>query len=371
MIDRPKFLDSPGLQAVLRALPHARLVGGCVRDALAGCPVSDIDLATPDPPEAVLRALAAAGLRAIPTGLDHGTVTALSDGEGFEITTLRRDVTTDGRHAVVAFTDDWRADAARRDFTINAMSMTREGEVFDYFGGAADLAQGRVRFVGVAALRIAEDHLRILRFFRFLARYGRGAPDAEAVAAIAAGVDGLAHLSGERVWSELPPHPGRPRPRRLGGADGRNRRARRDPARSRHDPARPPAARPAAAPRGVAAGSPAGAEIFGRRGRPARGPAGTAPAQHAGRRRFAPPPGRHATRYPDRPRLARRRDAALRARIAAMEVPVFPILGRDLQALGMPPGPAMGEALRHLRATWLDSGCTAQAATLLAGWARP
>ena len=118
------------------------------------------------------RALRAAGLKAVPTGIDHGTVTAVAEHRGFEVTTLRRDVETDGRHAVVAFTDDWRADAARRDFTINAMSMTPDGEVFDYFGGAADLRAGRVRFVGDPATRIAEDYLRILRFFRFQARYG-------------------------------------------------------------------------------------------------------------------------------------------------------------------------------------------------------
>ena len=139
----------------------------------------------------------------MPTGIAHGTVTAVSGGRGFEVTTLRRDVQTDGRHAVVAFTDDWRADAARRDFTINAMSMTRDGAVFDYFGGIADLRAGVVRFVGDPATRIAEDYLRILRFFRFHARYAAGPPDAAAVAAIRAGVPGLARLSAERVWSEL------------------------------------------------------------------------------------------------------------------------------------------------------------------------
>ena len=139
----------------------------------------------------------------MPTGLDHGTVTAVAGGRGFEITTLRRDVETDGRHAVVAFTDDWRADAARRDFTINALSMTRDGAVFDYFGGIADLRAGRVRFVGDPATRIAEDYLRILRFFRFFARYATGPADPAALAAIRAGVPGLATLSVERVWSEL------------------------------------------------------------------------------------------------------------------------------------------------------------------------
>src|SRR6185295_10011812 len=125
------------------------------------------------------------------TGVDHGTVTAVAAGKGFEITTLRRDVETDGRHAVVAFTNDWRADAGRRDFTINAMSMTRTGEIFDYFGGVTDLHAGLVRFVGDPSMRIAEDYLRILRYFRFFARYGRGNADPPALAAITAGVPGL------------------------------------------------------------------------------------------------------------------------------------------------------------------------------------
>ena len=189
-IDLPELLQTPGLPEVLSAVPRARLVGGCVRDTLAGLEVADIDLATPDAPADVIAALEQAGLRALPTGLAHGTVTALAEGRGFEITTLRHDLQTDGRHAVVAFTDDWRADAARRDFTINAMSATPDGTLFDYFDGAADLQAGRVRFVGDAATRIAEDYLRILRFFRFFARYAAGAPDSEAMAAIETGVPG-------------------------------------------------------------------------------------------------------------------------------------------------------------------------------------
>ena len=202
-IEPPGFLSDPALASVLAALPEARIAGGAVRDTLAKRPVADIDLATPRRPDQVVAALTEAGIRAVPTGIDHGTVTAVSDGRGFEITTLRRDVQTDGRHAVVDFTDDWRADAARRDFTINALSMTRGGAVFDYFGGIGDLHAGVVRFVGDPARRIAEDYLRILRFFRFHARYASGPPDAAAVAAIRVGVPGLARLSAERVWSEL------------------------------------------------------------------------------------------------------------------------------------------------------------------------
>ena len=139
----------------------------------------------------------------VPTGLAHGTVTAVVNGRGFEITTLRRDVETDGRHAVVAFTADWQLDASRRDFTINAMSMARDGAVFDYFGGMGDLTAGRIRFVGDPGTRIAEDYLRILRFFRFYARYGRMPPDAATLEALRGGIPGLARLSVERVWTEL------------------------------------------------------------------------------------------------------------------------------------------------------------------------
>ncbi|MBN9557021.1 MAG: CCA tRNA nucleotidyltransferase [Alphaproteobacteria bacterium] len=181
----------------------ARFVGGAVRNALLRRPVSDVDIATPLAPDAVIARLKQAGLGAVPTGLAHGTVTAIADGKPFEITTLRRDVTTDGRHATVAFTTDWKEDAARRDFTINAMSADRDGRVFDYFGGAADLAAGRVRFVGDAATRIAEDYLRILRLFRFHAWYGQGEIDRDALAAAAAARAGLATLSGERVQKEM------------------------------------------------------------------------------------------------------------------------------------------------------------------------
>ena len=181
-----------------------RFVGGCVRDTiLGGRAVEDIDVATPDPPDVVMRRLAAAGLRGLPTGIAHGTVTALSGARRFEVTTLRRDVETDGRHARVAFTDDWREDAARRDFTMNAMSADPDGLVHDYFGGREDLRAGCVRFVGDPAARIAEDRLRLLRFWRFHARYGRGAPRAAERAACRAAAPALALLSGERIREEM------------------------------------------------------------------------------------------------------------------------------------------------------------------------
>lgn len=182
---------------------EVRFIGGCVRDALLKRPIRDIDIATPEPPEMVMDRLLAAGIRVIPTGIDHGTVTAHTGGASFEITTLRVDVETDGRWAKVAFTDDWLADAARRDFTINTFSCTPEGDVHDPFGGLEDLGHGRVRFVGDPRARIREDVLRLLRFFRFYATYGRPPPDREALAACRAEAHKLPVLSGERVRIEL------------------------------------------------------------------------------------------------------------------------------------------------------------------------
>jgi poly(A) polymerase len=200
----PPWLAMDAARDVLAALGgQARFVGGCVRDALRGEAPADLDLATPLPPAQVAAALEAAGLKAVPTGIAHGTVTAVARGRTFEITTLRRDVATDGRHATVEFTDDWRADAARRDFTINAMSLAPDGAVYDYFGGREDLASGRVRFVGDAATRIREDVLRCLRFFRFHARYASGEPDADGLAACRELAPLLPGLSAERVAAEL------------------------------------------------------------------------------------------------------------------------------------------------------------------------
>ncbi|MBP2229015.1 poly(A) polymerase [Azospirillum agricola] len=201
------WMTAPESRAVIAALAaggaDARFVGGCVRDAWLGRPVKDIDIATHAEPERVMELLAAAGIRAIPTGIAHGTVTALSGGKPYEITTLRRDVENFGRHARVEFTDDWIEDAARRDLTMNALSCTPDGLVHDPFGGLADMAAGRVRFVGDARRRIEEDVLRLLRFFRFHAHYGRGEPDAEALAACVALAPRLPTLSGERVRGEL------------------------------------------------------------------------------------------------------------------------------------------------------------------------
>lgn len=210
VLPRQAWLGHPSTVRVVDALEaaggedSARFVGGCVRNALLRRPVSDIDLATRLTPEEVMKALRARGIRAIPTGIEHGTITAVDDHRPFEITTLRRDVETDGRRAVVAFTDDWGEDAARRDFRINALYADRAGQVFDPTGGGlADIAAGAVVFVGDAATRIREDALRILRYFRFLAWYGRGEPDAAAVRACGALADLVGGLSAERIAKEL------------------------------------------------------------------------------------------------------------------------------------------------------------------------
>jgi poly(A) polymerase len=200
------WMSAPATRAVIAALSaggaEVRFVGGCVRDSIAGRSVSDIDIATPDAPARVIELLEAAKLKAVPTGIDHGTVTAVALHRAFEITTLRRDVENYGRRAKVAFTDDWTADAARRDFTFNALSCTPAGKLFDPFGGIADLKAGRVRFVGEAMARIREDVLRLLRFFRFYAHYGAPPPDGEALAAAKAMAPQLPSLSGERIAAE-------------------------------------------------------------------------------------------------------------------------------------------------------------------------
>lgn len=204
------WMTAPATAAVFDALEAeggpdcARFVGGCVRNALVSRPIDDLDIATTLTPDRVVKALGAAKIRAVPTGIDHGTVTAVSDHLPHEITTLRRDVSTDGRRATVAFTDDWAEDAGRRDFTLNALYARRDGSIYDPTGqGVADAKAGRIVFVGDAEQRLAEDHLRNLRYFRFYAGFGKGAPDAAAVAACAKLKDGVDTLAAERISKEL------------------------------------------------------------------------------------------------------------------------------------------------------------------------
>ncbi len=201
------WLTRPATLAVFDALSgegvETRAVGGAVRNAFLKLPVAEVDLATTATPQEVIALAGKAGLKTVPTGIEHGTVTVIADGAPFEVTTLRRDVETFGRHAEVAFTRDWEADAKRRDFTLNALYADRDGNVFDPLHGYDDLAAGRVRFIGDAAERIREDYLRILRFFRFNAYYGKGPLDDAGLQACVTLRAGLAQLSAERIWTEL------------------------------------------------------------------------------------------------------------------------------------------------------------------------
>lgn len=203
ILDKLPDQSKKDLKKLWDIFPDARLVGGVVRDLLVQKSISDIDIATMDPPDRIIEKLSRAGIKGIPTGIEHGTVTAIINHHSYEITTLRKDIKTDGRHAKVVWTQDWQEDAARRDFTINALYCDKNGKLWDYFHGQEDLSLGHVRFVGTAHERIAEDFLRILRYFRFYARYGKTQPDLDAVNAIQFYATQLDTLSAERVWSEL------------------------------------------------------------------------------------------------------------------------------------------------------------------------
>jgi poly(A) polymerase len=201
------WFNDPALKRVFALLNadggEGRVVGGAVRNSLMGLDVSDIDVATTLTPDVVIERAKAAGIKAVPTGVEHGTVTLVIDRKPFEVTTLRADVETDGRRAKVAFSTDWQTDAERRDLTINALYVNEQGEVVDLVGGLADLEKRNIRFIGDAATRISEDYLRVLRFFRFFAYYGSGRPDADGLRACAAARSKLQTLSAERVWSEM------------------------------------------------------------------------------------------------------------------------------------------------------------------------
>ena len=381
------WIEEPATRALLDALRAAgiaaRFVGGCVRDALLGPPAArgpaDIDLATPARPEEVAAALEKAGIKVVPTGIAHGTVTAVVPPRHFEITTLRRDVETDGRRARVAFDADWVEDAARRDFTINAIYLDPDGTLYDPVGGLADLAARRVRFVGEAATRIAEDVLRVLRYYRFAARFGSGDGDRAARAACRAAVPLLPKLSAERVARELAGLLGVANPvpaLRLMAEDGvlaailpealvagaaRLDRLERLIAMEREpDPLRRLAA--------LAAFNAEGAARLAERLRLSSawrdrlvGLAPPWPLDPSGDKR----PQRHALyrlgaeRYRDLALLiaaeggmAAARLGELSALAAGWTPPEFPLAGRDVTALGIPPGPRIGRLLGEVRAWW-------------------
>ncbi len=376
IVPPPAFLSAPAPAAVLAALPGARAVGGCVRDALADRPVHDVDVAAPLPPEEVAPLLRRAGMRVFETGLAHGTVTAVLDGQPVEVTSLRRDVQTDGRHAEVAWTADWREDAARRDFTINAMSLAADGRLWDYFGGRADLAAGRVRFVGDPGTRLREDYLRALRFFRFQARYGAGEPDAAALAAVRAAVPGLARLSAERVWMEVKRLLETPDPTGAAAlmAETGVLGAVLPEATELHalarlaaieEPPPDPLLRLAALlpPETETGGLAARLRMSGAEAATLaalRGPAPSPGDDDAALRRALAEAG-HAALH-GRLLLAEARGAggglaALRRRLAGMERPEFPLQGRDVLALGVPPGPEVGRLLQAVRSWWMERGC--------------
>jgi poly(A) polymerase len=379
------WMEAPETRAVLAALGgEGRFVGGCVRDALLGRAVGDIDIATPLTPDEVTRRLNAAGIKVVPTGLTHGTVTAVASGRPFEITTLRHDVETDGRHARVAFTDDWAEDAKRRDFTMNALFLEPDGAVFDPVGGLGDLHAHRVRFVGDPMTRIREDVLRILRFYRFHAHYGAGEPDPAARAACRVLVHLVPNLSRERIAAELLKLLAAPDPvpaLRLMKEDGvlavilpeapqLDQLAALVPLESAPDPIRRLAA--------LIGGS---AEQVAERLRLSTGdrerlvlletlPAridltGDEPAQHRALYRLG------VDRYRDLVLLraaesgAADRARALLALADRWPVPKFPLRGADVTKAGVPAGPVVGRLLSEIEAWWEEGDFRADHAACL------
>lgn len=362
----------------------SRFVGGCVRDSLAGVAAADIDIATALRPEEATQALRRAGLGVAPTGLAHGTVTAVADHVGVEVTTLRADVSTDGRRATVAYTDDWRTDAFRRDFTINALSLAPDLVLYDYADGAADLAARRVRFIGEASARIEEDFLRILRFFRFSARFADGI-DAEGLAACAALSDGLARLSAERIGDELQKTLALPRALFAVEAMARSgvlARVWPAPADVKAFARLKSSAPDAAAATGLAALFGAGGEGIDSRLRlpnavaaRRRGALAAAEAIRLGmtdREARVVQYRKGETAFRDGLEIAAARadlppPAQLLA-VAATPAPVFPLSGRDVLAAGVSPGPRVAAALAAAEARWMseDFPSTERARALLA-----
>ena len=378
-----RLVARPAVQACLEALraegEETRLVGGCVRDALLGREVADIDLATTLPPGETLERARNADLKAVPTGFDHGTVTVVVGCALFEVTTLREDIETDGRHAKVRFGRDFARDAERRDFTINALSLDADGRLHDTVGGLTDLAEGRVRFIGDPAARVREDALRILRFFRFHARFGAGEPDRAGLAAAVAARDALDRLSRERVRAEFLKLIVAPRavgavatlsetgllPRIIGSVGELGRLARAARAEASAD------ARLAA----LAVATVEDAERLRERLRLSGAETARLTAYAAAlaalraraavdaeaARRLAAAHGPRALRDAalaiegePRPDIT---ETARAAWAADSKRPALPIAGRDLVARGVGPGPAVGRGLAAARALWLEEGC--------------
>lgn len=389
------WLNAAGPARITKALAAgggtARFVGGCVRDALLGRAVGEIDFAADLPPEKTAELLEAAGIKVAPTGIAHGTVTAVVDHKGYEITSLRHDVETDGRHARVAFTDDWKADAARRDFTINAVYADSDGTLHDYFGGQEDIKAGRVRFIGVAQDRIREDVLRILRFFRFTAYFAKGAPDQDGLAACRELALLLPKLSAERVWKEtcklldaknpapvwklmiangIVPHV-------LPEATNGGRLEKLLAAEGKFEAVASPVARLAALLPQDAAVARAVAQKLRLSNREAEKLASLAalPAQLRGK--LDPVPLRRALYASGAEEC---REAALLlaadspgldlepalAVIGAWERPLFPLQGEDILKLGLKPGPKVGEILRAVEEWWMLQDFRPAAAECLA-----
>ncbi len=396
------LLKERHVKAVLAALDAekgaTRIVGGAVRDALLGRNVTDADLATVFVPAEVIARAEAAGMRTVPTGIEHGTVTVITDGKPFEVTTLRRDVETDGRHAVVRFTSDWTEDAARRDFTMNALYCDIAGTVLDPLGGVDDLKAGRVRFVGRPEDRIREDYLRILRFFRFFAWYGKGRPDPEALKACAKLKSGLATLSAERVWAELKRLLAAPDPARAllwmrttevlqkvlpesWGIDAIHRLVEAERAEAwepdpllRLEAVLPPhRARIDALATRLRLSRAEASRLHAWADTAEPDPGATEPQFAQALYRSGVPGVRDRVRHA----LARELDKenleaadALR-RLAAFadewQPPVFPVTGNDLIAVGVAPGPDVGKRLREIEARWVESGFSLSRETLLDG----
>ena len=355
-----EWMRDPDIARIVEALGECRFVGGAVRDALAGRPVGDIDIATPEEPPETVRRLEAAGLKVRTYGIDHGVVLAIGGRRHCEVASLRRDVVTDGRRAVVAWTRDWREDAARRDFTVNAMSASPEGRLFDYFGGREDLAAGIVRFVGDPERRIREDVLRVLRFFRFTAVFGSLPGDPASLDAAVRLAPLMETLSGERLRAETLGLLAAPDPAPAAALMA---------ARGVFRPILPAAERTDRLARTVEAEA-----RLNERPDPVRRLAALLARPDPGRLRLSAAETEHIealaepkpfdretlyregrARFTDRLLLAGG-DEAGEALLAEPPPPPFPLAGRDLRARGVPAGPGLGRLLREIEDWWIAQG---------------